>query len=57
MVQATPEIRRIVARYIENLEALGVPVERVYLFGSRSCLDAGKDSDVFFRSTKRKRLL
>ena len=34
MAQATPEIRSIVTRYIANLKALGVPVERIYLFGS-----------------------
>ena len=46
MAQATPEIRSIVARYVVNLKALGVPVERIYLFGSQTRLDAGTDSDV-----------
>ena len=46
MAQATDEIRRIVARYIENLRNLGVPVERVYLFGSHARLDADRSSDV-----------
>ena len=36
----------IVARYIENLKNMGVPVDRVYLFGSQARLDAGKDSDL-----------
>jgi uncharacterized protein len=46
VAQATDEIRRIVARYIENLRNLGVPVERVYLFGSHARLDADASSDV-----------
>lgn len=46
MVQAKSDIKRIVARYIENLIYLGVPVERFYLFGSQSRLDAGENSDV-----------
>ena len=46
MAQATVEIRRIVTRYVANLEALGVPVERIYLFGSQARRTAGKDSDV-----------
>jgi predicted nucleotidyltransferase len=46
MAQATPEIRSIVTRYVANLKALGVPVERIYLFGSQARLDAGTDSDV-----------
>jgi predicted nucleotidyltransferase len=46
MAEATDEIRRIVARYTANLWALGVPVERIYLFGSLAHLEAGTDSDV-----------
>lgn len=46
MAQATPEIRRIVTRYVANLKALGVPVERIYLFGSQARRDADRDSDV-----------
>jgi predicted nucleotidyltransferase len=46
MVKATAEIRRIVIRYAANLRALGVPVERIYLFGSQARRDAGTDSDV-----------
>src|SRR4030042_4524258 len=46
VAQATSEIRSIVARYVENLKALGVPVERIYLFGSQAGLDAGMESDV-----------
>ena len=46
MAQATPEIRSIVTRYVANLKALGVSVERIYLFGSQARLDAVTDSDV-----------
>jgi uncharacterized protein len=46
VTQATSEIRSIVARYVENLKAQGVPVERIYLFGSQARLDAGTESDV-----------
>lgn len=46
MAQATAEIRRIIARYAANLRALGVPIERIYLFGSQARREAGKDSDV-----------
>src|SRR4030042_97650 len=46
VAQATSEIRSIVARYVENLKALGVPVERIYLFGSQVRRDAGTESDV-----------
>jgi len=46
MAQATVEIKSIIARYIENLKALGVPIERIYLFGSQARRDAGMGSDV-----------
>jgi predicted nucleotidyltransferase len=46
MAKATPEIRSIVARYVKNLMALGVPIERIYLFGSHARRDAGIESDV-----------
>jgi uncharacterized protein len=46
MAQTTPEIRRIVSRYVANLKALGVPVEKIYLFGSHARQNAGRDSDV-----------
>jgi len=46
MAQATVEIRRIVTRYVANLEALSVPVERIYLFGSQARRTARRDSDV-----------
>ena len=46
MAQATPEIRRIIKRYVANLKALGVPVEKIYLFGSQARRTAGRESDV-----------
>ena len=46
MAQATAKIKSIIARYIENLKALGVPIERIYLFGSQARRDAGTESDV-----------
>lgn len=46
MAKATTEIRRIVSRYIKNLEAQGVPIERIYLFGSQARSDADRESDV-----------
>ena len=46
MAQATPEIRNIISRYVANLKALGVPVERIYLFGSQARQDSDGDSDV-----------
>ncbi len=46
MAKATSEIRNIIALYVENLKALGVPVERIYLFGSQARREAGAESDV-----------
>jgi len=46
MAQAPSEIKSIIARYIENLNALGVPIEKIYLFGSHSRREAGPESDV-----------
>jgi predicted nucleotidyltransferase len=46
MAQAATEINRVITRYIENLKALGVPIERVYLFGSYARQDADTESDV-----------
>ena len=46
MAQKTVEIESIIARYVDNLKALGVPVERIYLFGSHAHRDAGAESDV-----------
>ena len=46
MAQTTPDIKSIVTRYIANLQALGVPVERIFLFGSQARLDASAESDV-----------
>lgn len=46
MAKATAEIRRIVTQYAANLRALGVPLERIYLFGSQARRDGGTDNDV-----------
>jgi len=46
MAQAAPEIRSIVSQYVKNLKSLGVPIERVYLFGSQSRRGADAKSDV-----------
>jgi|WetSurMetagenome_2_1015567.scaffolds.fasta_scaffold456071_2 uncharacterized protein len=46
VAQATTDIRNLIGRYISNLRELGVPVERVYLFGSRTRPDANMESDV-----------
>jgi predicted nucleotidyltransferase len=46
MAQKTAEIEIIIARYVDNLKLLGVPVERIYLFGSHARRDAGAESDV-----------
>jgi len=46
MAQTTVEIKSIIAQYIENLKALGVPIDRIYLFGSQARRDAGTESDV-----------
>ncbi|MBN1665068.1 MAG: nucleotidyltransferase domain-containing protein, partial [Deltaproteobacteria bacterium] len=39
-------IKSIIARYIKNLNSLGVPIERIYLFGSNAWQEAGPESDV-----------
>lgn len=46
MAKATSEIRSIVARYVENLKAQGVPVEKVYIFGSQARRNADMKSDL-----------
>ena len=46
MAQTKINVRGIVTRYIENLNNIGVPVDRVYLFGSQARLDASEDSDL-----------
>lgn len=46
MAQAKPEIRKIVGRYIIKLRDIGVPVERVYLFGSQLNVNPNTESDV-----------
>jgi predicted nucleotidyltransferase len=46
MAETTSEIRSIVARYVRNLKDQGVPVEKIYLFGSQARQDANVESDV-----------
>ena len=46
MVKASVETRSIINLYIENLKEIGVPVQKVYLFGSQASLNAGIESDV-----------
>ena len=46
MAKATSEIRSIVARYVENLKAQGVPIEKVYIFGSHARRNADMESDL-----------
>lgn len=46
MAEAAPEIRNLITRYIRNLRQMGVPVERVYLFGSQMRSDSDVESDV-----------
>ena len=46
MAQAKPEIRKIIFRYLKNLKTMGVPVEKVYLFGSQATAKASAESDI-----------
>jgi len=46
MAQTASEIQRLIARYITRLKEMGVPVERVYLFGSQTGKNPGSESDV-----------
>lgn len=46
MAQTMPEIRRIVEAYIHNLVSLGVPVQKVFVFGSYAHGDATDESDI-----------
>lgn len=46
MAKTTPEINRLIKQYIIKLREIGVPVERVYLFGSRASRQASVDSDL-----------
>ncbi len=40
------EISRIVSEYKQNLEALGIKVEKVILYGSHATGEAKEDSDI-----------
>lgn len=46
MVEERPEIAALIRRYVGCLEAQGIRVERVWLYGSRATDTAGPDSDV-----------
>lgn len=46
MAETRAEISIIITRYIDNLKALGVPVEKIYLFGSQARMDADEESDL-----------
>jgi uncharacterized protein len=46
MAQTKPEIKKIVFRYLKNLQAIGVTVEKAYLFGSQMQAKAGTESDI-----------
>jgi uncharacterized protein len=46
MAQATSEIRSVIGRYINKLREVGIPVERVYLFGSQANQQISDESDV-----------
>ncbi|MBU1054766.1 MAG: nucleotidyltransferase domain-containing protein [Proteobacteria bacterium] len=46
MAKTSVKIRRIIKLYIENLQEIGVPVQKVYLFGSQTGLNASIESDI-----------
>jgi len=46
MVKTRGDLISAVIRYVEELERLGVPVERVLLYGSHSRRQAHEDSDI-----------
>lgn len=46
MAQAGQQIKRLVSQYIRNLESLGLPVQKVILFGSQARGAFRKDSDI-----------
>lgn len=47
MAQAKrPDIDKIVMHYINNLQALGIAVEKAYVFGSQSKGTASEESDI-----------
>ncbi|PKN74376.1 MAG: nucleotidyltransferase domain-containing protein [Deltaproteobacteria bacterium HGW-Deltaproteobacteria-10] len=46
MAQTKSEIKKIVIRYLQNLRAIGVPIEKAYLFGSQAQAKANAESDI-----------
>lgn len=46
MVEATPELEQIIERYREELETMGIHVERFLLFGSQAERTATEGSDI-----------
>jgi predicted nucleotidyltransferase len=46
MVKTGTELNTIIKRYARTLERLGLPVERIILFGSYRRREAGEDSDI-----------
>jgi predicted nucleotidyltransferase len=46
MVKTRIDLLATIQRYAEELERLGVPVERIILYGSHQCGAAHEDSDI-----------
>jgi len=46
MAQTSQQIKRLVLQYIRNLEALGLSIQKVIVFGSQARGIFNKDSDI-----------
>jgi len=46
MAQTSQQIKRLVLQYIRNLEALGLSIQKVIVFGSQARGNFNKDSDI-----------
>jgi len=46
MAQAGQKVKSIISKYISNLEALGISVQKVILFGSQAKGTYNKESDI-----------
>jgi len=46
MAQTRQKIKRVVSRYIRNLESLGIDVQKVIIFGSQAKGTFNEDSDI-----------
>jgi len=46
MVKTRAQVTRAVRRYAKELQRLGIPVERILLYGSYRARSAGPDSDL-----------